>query len=115
MQALEQAECHYISDFEQEGKEYKEYLEQQQVGEIISDSSQDSSIFVEYSRDKYACEVYDQFINQEETMITDDCIGNYMFLVDPYPYDVNHVLLSSCNHYAEEKFEIFDGHKLILR
>ena len=48
-------------------------------------------------------------------MITNDCIGNYMFLADPYPYDVNHVLLSSCNHYAAEKFEIFDDHKLILR
>ena len=32
MQAHEQAECHYISDFEQEGKDYKADLEQQQVG-----------------------------------------------------------------------------------
>ena len=63
MQALEQEECHYISYFDQEGKEYKANLEQQQVGEIISDSGQDSSIFAEYSRDKYACEVYDQFVN----------------------------------------------------
>ena len=59
MQALKQAECHYISDFEQEGMAYKVDLEQQQVGEIISNLGQDSSIFAEYSRDKYACEVYD--------------------------------------------------------
>ena len=48
-------------------------------------------------------------------MITGDCIGNYMFLANLYPYDANPILLSSCNHYAEEKFEIFDDHKLILR
>ena len=38
-----------------------------------------------------------------------------MFLADAYPYDVKPVFLSSCNHYAEEKFEIFYDHKLILR
>ena len=97
------------------GKEYKADLERPQVGEIILDLGQDSSIFAEYSRDKYACEVYDQFVNQEGPMIIDDFIGNYMFLSDPYLYDLNPILLSSCNHYAEEKFEIFDDHKLILR
>jgi hypothetical protein len=35
-------------------------------------------------------------------MVTNDCIGNYMFLTDPNPYDENPVLLSSCDHCSEE-------------
>ena len=48
-------------------------------------------------------------------MITDDYIGNYMFLADPNPFDVNHVSLSSCEHYYDEEIVVFDDHKLISR
>ena len=36
-------------------------------------------------------------------MITNDYIGNYIFLDDPNPYHVNPVMLSSCDHYSEEE------------
>jgi hypothetical protein len=98
----QQAECQYDSDFEQEGNECETELEQQRACEFILDSDLDSSIFAEYSRDRYEPEVYDQFANQIEPMVTNDCIGNYMFLIDPNPYDENPVLLSSCDHCFEE-------------
>jgi hypothetical protein len=63
MHVLEPSECQYSSYFEQESKEYKEDLEQQQAGEFISYCESDSSTFAEYSRDRYACEFYDQFAN----------------------------------------------------
>jgi hypothetical protein len=84
-------------------------------GEYISDSELDSSVCAEFSRDRYACEVYDQFVNQEEPMMTDDCIRNYMFLADPNPCDGNPVLLSSCEHYSDKEIVIFDDHELISR
>jgi hypothetical protein len=115
LQAHKQVNCEYGSDFEQESNEFEADLEHQQACEFISDSGQNSSIFVEYSRDRYACEFYDQFANQIEPMVTNDYIGNYMFLADPNPYDVNHVLLSSCDHYSEEEVVVFDDHKLISR
>jgi hypothetical protein len=58
---------------------------------------------VEYSRDRYESKVYDQFTNQIEPMITNDYIGNYIFLSDPNPYHVNLVMLSSCDHYSKEE------------
>jgi hypothetical protein len=78
-------------------------LEQQQTCEFILELDPNSLILVEYSRDRYESEVYDQFTNQIEPMITNDYIGNYIFLVDPNPYHVNHVMLSSCDHYSEEE------------
>jgi len=74
MHAHEQSECQYGSDFEQEGHEYETDLEQQKACEFISDSGQNSSIFAEYSRNRYELEFYDQFVNQDESMVTDDCI-----------------------------------------
>jgi hypothetical protein len=87
-------------------------LEQQQACEFISDSGHNSSIFVEYSRNRYESEFYDQFANQDEPMITDDCIGNYMFLTDPYSYDFNIVLSSSSEHFSEEKVIMMDDQDL---
>jgi hypothetical protein len=48
-------------------------------------------------------------------MMIDDCIRNYMFLVDPNPCHGNHVLLSSCDHYSNKEIVIFDDHELISR
>jgi hypothetical protein len=42
-------------------------------------------------------------VNQEETMMTDDCIGNYMFLTNPCSYDFNTVLSSSSEKFSEEE------------
>jgi hypothetical protein len=101
--AHEQKQCQYGSDFEQGGNECEADLEQQKAYELISDSDLNSSTLAEYSRDRYACEAYDQFVNQEEPMMTDDCIINYMFLADPNPCDGNPVLLSSCEHYSDNE------------
>jgi hypothetical protein len=68
-----------------------------------------------FSRDRYACEFYDQFANQVEPMITSDCIGNYTFLIDPNLYDVNLLLSSSCSHYYEEEVVVIDDQDLIIR
>ena len=73
------------------------------------------STLAEYTRDRYACEAYDQFVNQEELIMTDDCIINYLFSADPNPCDGNPVLLSSCEHYSDKEIVVFDGHELISR
>jgi hypothetical protein len=88
----QQPEGEYISDSEKESSKYEADKEQQLEGEYMSDSELDFSVWAEYSRDRYACEVYDQFVNQEEPMMIDDCIGNYVFLTDPCSYDFNTVL-----------------------
>jgi hypothetical protein len=61
MQAHEQEECQYTSDFGQEGKEYKADLEQQQAGEFILNCKSNSSVIADVSMDRYACKFYDQF------------------------------------------------------
>jgi hypothetical protein len=48
-------------------------------------------------------------------MITDDCIGNYMFLADHNPCDLNTALSSSSEHFSEEEVVVIDDHKLISR
>jgi hypothetical protein len=115
LQAYKQVNCQYILDLEQKSSEYEADKEQQLEGEYISDSELDSSTLAKYSRDRYACEAYDQFVNQEEPMMTDDCIINYMFSADPNPCDGNLVLLSSCEHYSDNEIEVFDDRKLISR
>jgi GAF domain-containing protein len=100
---------------EQESNEVGVDLGQQQTCKFNSVSGSDFSVFTEYSRDRYACEAYDQFVNQEEPMMTDDCIGNYMFLTNPYSYDFNTVLLSSSENFSEEEVVMIDDQNLRSR
>jgi hypothetical protein len=102
LQAHEQEECHYTSDFEQENNEVGTVLEQQRVCELFLDSDLNFSTVSEYSRDRYESEVYDQFANQNESMITNDCIENYMFLADHNPCHLNIALSSSAEDFSEE-------------
>jgi hypothetical protein len=91
-------------------------LEQQEACELISDLNLNSSTFEKHSKDKCESEFYDQFSNKAKPMITNDCIGNYMFLTDHYPCDLNTALSSSYDHDFEEgKTTIFYDHKLLLR
>ena len=48
-------------------------------------------------------------------MITDDCIGNYMFSIDIYSYDVNPVLSSYYEHYSQKEILMIDDQDLIIR
>ena len=48
-------------------------------------------------------------------MITDDCIGNYMFSTDLYSYDVNPILSSYCEHYSQKGILMIDDQDLIIR
>ena len=68
-----------------------------------------------YSQDRYESGFYDQFANQDEPMITDDCIGNYMFSTDFYSYDVNLVLSSDCEHYSQKEILMIDDQDLIIK
>jgi hypothetical protein len=79
MHLLEQTKCQYVSDFEQENNECEAVLEQQQAGKFISDCKSNSSTFTECLKDRHKPEVYNQFEIQVKPMITDDCIGNYIF------------------------------------
>jgi hypothetical protein len=72
-------------------------------------------VFAEYSRDRYACEAYDQSVNQEEPMMTDDCTGNYMFLTKPCSYDFNTVLSSSSENFSKEEVVMIDDQNLRSR
>jgi hypothetical protein len=94
-------------DCSEENNKYETDKGQQPEGEYISDSESDSSVCAEYSKDRYDYEVYDQFVNQSEPMITNDCIENYMFLADHNPCHLNIALSSSAEDCSEEnsKFE----------
>jgi hypothetical protein len=48
-------------------------------------------------------------------MITDDYIGNCMFLVDHDPCHLNTALSSSSEHYSNEEIVVFNDHKLISK
>ena len=48
-------------------------------------------------------------------MITDDCIGNYMFSTDLYSYDVNPILSSYYEHYSQKEILMIDDQDLIIR
>jgi hypothetical protein len=100
---------------EQERNEVGADLGQQPTCEFHLVSESDFSVFAEYSRDRYACEAYDQFESQEEPMMTDDCIINYMFSAELNPCDGNLVLLSSCQHHSDNEMVAFDDHELISR
>jgi hypothetical protein len=102
-------------DCSEENSKYETDKGQQPEGEYISDSESDSSVCAEYSRDRYDYEVYDQFVNQNEPMITNDYTGNYMFLVDQNAYDVKPILSSSCVHLSEKEVTIIDDQSLISR
>ena len=58
----------------------------------MSDSKLNSLVGVEYSKDRCEFEFYDRFANQEDPMVTNDCIGNYLFLADQNSYDIKPVL-----------------------
>ena len=105
----------YESYFEQEDYESEAYLEQQQACELLLDLESDSSLFAKYSQDRYESGFYDQFANQDEPMITDDCIGNYMFSTDLYSYDVNPILSSYYEHYSQKEILMIDDQDLIVR
>jgi hypothetical protein len=100
-------------DCSEENSKFEADLDQQPEGEYISDSESDFSVCAEYSRDRYGFEFHDQFANQEEPMVTDNYIGNYMFSVDPNSYDVKPVLSSSFVHLSEEEVTIIDDQSLI--
>jgi hypothetical protein len=100
---------------EQERNEVGADLGQQPTCEFHLVSESDFSVFAEYSRDRYACEAYDQFESQEEPMMTDDCIINYMFSAELNPCDGNLVLLSSCQHHSDNEMVAFVDHELISR
>jgi hypothetical protein len=48
-------------------------------------------------------------------MITNDCIGNYMFLADHNPCHLNTALSSSFEHYSDEEILVIDDQDLISR
>ena len=112
---LEPDKYQYDSYFEQEDYESEADLEQQQACELLSDLESDSSVFANYYQDRYESGFYDQFANQDEPMITDDCIGNYMFSTDLYSYDVNPVLSSYFEHYSQKEILMIDDQDLIIR
>jgi hypothetical protein len=89
--------------------------DRQQTCKFNSVSGSNFSVFAEYSRDRYACEAYDQFVNQEEPMMIDDCIGNYMFLTNPCSYDFFTVLSSSSENFSEEEVVMIDDQNLRSR
>jgi hypothetical protein len=72
-------------------------------------------MLVDVSMEKYAWKFDNQFSNHFDHEVINDFIGNYMFLVDNDQYDLNYVLLSSCDHHSKEKFVATDYQNLITR
>ena len=81
----------------------------------MSDYESDYSMFKDVSMDRYACQFHEKFSNNFEDEIVDDCIDNYMFLVDQNQYDVNLVLSLSYEHHSEEMIVTTDDQDLITR
>jgi hypothetical protein len=79
----------------------------------MSDLESDSSVFADYSMDRYACKVYDQFSNHVEHTVIDDCIDNYIFLVDHNQCVSNISFPLSYDHYSEEGVVATDDQDLI--
>jgi hypothetical protein len=115
MHAQEQRSYQYVSVFEQEDSEYEADLEQQQECEYMSDWESNTLVFADVPMDMYAWQVDDQFSNHFDHEVTDDCIGNFMFLVDHNPYDVRPFLSSSYEHHSEEMIVTTDDQDLITR
>jgi hypothetical protein len=115
MHAQEQRSYQYVSVFEQEDSEYEADLEQQQECEYMSDWESNTLVFADVPMDMYAWQVDDQFSNHFDHEVTDDCIGNFMFLVDHNPYDVNPILSLSYEHHSEEMIVTTDDQDLITR
>ena len=65
--------------------------------------------------DSYAYQVYDQFSNHVEYTVIDDCIDNYIFLVDRKQCVSNIVSPLSYDHFYEEKVVVTDDQDLIIR
>lgn len=74
------------------------------------DLKSDSSVLSDFPMDRYACQIDDQFSKHE---ITNDHIGNCIFLADHYQYDLNPVLSPSFDHYFEERTVTTDDQNLI--
>jgi hypothetical protein len=115
MHAHEQGNFQCVPDFEQEGNGYEENLEHPQECEYMSDLESYSSVFVDVSMDRYACQVYDQFSNYFEHEVIKDCIDNYMFLADHNQYDLKNSFPLSYDHYSEEGVVATDDEDLITR
>jgi hypothetical protein len=116
--------CMYISkktvnmnsDSESRGDSgYESELEQQQGSRYDSQLESDSSIFADFSMDRNAYQSYDQFPEHFEHAAVDDCIDNYMFLVD-HKYDaLNSVVHLSCDHSYEEETATVDDQGLVSK
>jgi hypothetical protein len=85
MHAHEQGNCQYVSDFQQENDECESDLGQQQGCKYVSNYESDSSMIADVSMNMYACQIQENFSNNVEDEIVDDCIDNYMFLIDQNP------------------------------
>ena len=70
-------------------------------------------MFADVSMDRYASQIHEQFSNDFENEIVDDCIGNYMFLADHNPYDLNTVLSLSYKHHSEERVVVTNDQDMI--
>jgi hypothetical protein len=74
-----------------------------------------SLVFAYVSMDRYACQFHENFSNNFEDEIIDDCIDNYMFLADNDQYASNHVSLSFYENHYEERVVVMDNQDLIMR
>ena len=72
-------------------------------------------MIAKYSQGRYEYGFYDQFANQDDPMITDYCIVNYLFSTDLYSYDVNPILSSYYEHYSQKEILMIDDQDLIIR
>jgi hypothetical protein len=114
MQAYEQENYQYVSYLEQEDSEYQADLEQQGC-KYISYLDQDSLVFADFSMDRNACQVYDQFSKHVEHTITDDCIDNYIFISYYNQCVSNSASPLAYDHYFEEGIVAINDQEMIIR
>jgi hypothetical protein len=110
-----QEECQYISYLQQKYSEYESDLEQQKGCKYVLNLEPDSSVCSDFSIDRDACHVYDQFLKHFEHEVTNYCIDNYMFLVEHYQYDLESTVQLSCDHYFEEEKLSPDDQALLIK
>jgi hypothetical protein len=105
MHAHEQQDCEYISYLEQQECKYESDL-----GQHLTVSSK----FSYFSMDRDVHHAYVRFQNQFEHAVVDDCIDNYMFLVDHTQYVLSPSMQLSYDHVYEEETGIIDDQELLL-
>jgi len=89
--------------------------EQQEECKYDSDLEQNSSLFLDFFMDMNVHHAYDHFPNHFEHAVKDNCIDNYIFIVDHNQNVLTPTIQLSRDHFSEEETVTLDDKELISK